>query len=128
RALGANAVDSGQHVLPETGYVRLGDDRDVLIFDCGPCGLDLQPGHAHADFLSAELSIGGQRFLVDPGTPTYTESELRDRCRSAAAHNGPHVRFAEPLEFWRSFRIGRRGAAGRLSGQGLDVAPLTCAG
>ncbi len=100
--------------LPETGYVRLGQDGDSVVFDCGRCGPDDNPGHAHADFLSVEATAGGMRFLVDTGVPTYTAGDDRNASRSAAAHNGPRLTGAEPIEFWKSFRVGRRGYAGEL--------------
>lgn len=118
----------GASALPDTGYIRLGTAGEAVIFDCGPCGIDLQPGHAHADFLSFELSLAAMRFVVDPGTPTYTAGALRDRSRSAASHNGPHVDGHEPIEFWRSFRIGRRANSGGLHDETLSQAPLWCAG
>lgn len=128
RSLGISPPTPGPHALPETGYVRLDGSGDTAIFDCGACGLDQQPGHAHADFLSFELSVAGARFIVDPGTPTYSAGVLRDRCRSASTHNGPYFDGVEPLEFWKSFRVGRRPAAGGLAGEGLERAPLWCAG
>tara|TARA_R110002110_G_scaffold18760_3_gene78572 strand:- start:6584 stop:8371 length:1788 start_codon:yes stop_codon:yes gene_type:complete len=100
--------------LPETGYVRLGQGGDSVVFDCGPCGPDDNPGHAHADFLSVEATADGKRFLVDTGVPTYTAGDDRNSSRSAAAHNGPRLVGAEPIEFWKSFRVGRRGYAGAL--------------
>lgn len=115
--------------LPQTGYVRIGARGDAVVFDCGPCGPDDNPGHAHADFLSVEVSVGGERLIVDPGVPTYTAGKERDLSRSAAAHNGPHLAGVEPIEFWKSFRVGRRGTAWELTGESLDgLAPLWCAG
>ena len=119
----------GRVALPETGYVRLSGQNDAVIFDCGPCGPDSNPGHAHADFLSVELSVARNRFLVDPGVPTYSQGSARDNCRSASRHNGPHVIDAEPIEFWGSFRVGRRGSALPLEYPTLGgVAPLWTAG
>lgn len=119
----------GRVALPETGYVRLAGQDDAVIFDCGACGPASNPGHAHADFLSVELSIARKRFLVDPGVPTYSQGPARDHCRSASRHNGPHVVDAEPIEFWGSFRVGRRGAAVPLEDPTLGgVAPLWAAG
>jgi hypothetical protein len=115
--------------LPEAGYVRLGRGGDAVIFDCGLCGPDDNPGHAHADFLSIEASVGGYRLLVDPAIPTYTAGELRDVSRSAASHNGPHLAGLEPIEFWKSFRVGRRGKAKEITSKTLDgIAPIWCAG
>lgn len=115
--------------LPLTGYVRLSGDDDSVVFDCGPCGPNENPGHAHADFLSLETTIGGRRFLVDTGVPTYTAGTARDSSRSAAAHNGPRLAGAEPIEFWKSFRVGRRGDAHELVPEPFDaIAPLWTAG
>ncbi len=119
----------GRHILPTTGYTRLDGVNDVVVFDAGACALDCQPGHAHADFLSFELSVARTRFVVDPGTATYTAGPLRHQVRSAASHNGPHVVGHEPLELWQSFRVGRRARAGFLQECGLsEVTPLWCAG
>lgn len=127
-ALGAIAPE-GKALLPETGYARIGIDGDAVIFDCGACGPDSNPGHAHADFLSVEASVGGRRLLVDPGVPTYSPGALRDASRSSANHNGPHMRGWEPIEFWQSFRVGHRGYAYPLEDPALGgVAPLWCAG
>jgi len=115
--------------LPDSGYIRIGHGGDVVIFDCGPCGPDDNPGHAHADFLSIEASIGSKRFLVDSGVPTYTAGPDRDASRSAYAHNGPRLEGAEPIEFWESFRVGHRGRAWAIGDQTLSgIAPLWCAG
>lgn len=118
--------------LPETGYVRLAGDGenagDSVVFDSGPCGPDENPGHAHADFLSVEATVGGTRFLVDTGVPTYTAGTARDASRSAAAHNGPRLVGAEPIEFWKSFRVGRRGQAAELDTGALSgLAPMVAA-
>ena len=49
--------------------------------------------------------------------------------RSALAHNGPHLKGIEPIEFWKSFRVGHRGRAVELTASILSgVAPLWCAG
>lgn len=115
--------------LPLTGYAAISDGGDSVVFDCGPCGPDDNPGHAHADFLSVEATAAGKRFLVDTGVPTYTAGDARDRSRSAAAHNGPRLDGEEPIEFWKSFRVGRRGYAGLLDLSGIDgIAPLQVAG
>lgn len=107
--------------LSKTGYIRLGGDGDSVVFDCGPCGPDDNPGHAHADFLNVEAAVAGMRFLVDTGVPTYTAGHDRDASRSAAAHNGPRLVGEESIEFWKSFRVGRRGYAGELDMTPLDA-------
>lgn len=119
--LGVGPAD-GVTTLPDTGYAKLAGGGDAIVFDCGDCGPDDNPAHAHADFLSVELSVGGARFLVDTGVPTYTAGEARDASRSAHAHNGPAIHGAEPLEFWKSFRVGRRGRAHFIAPEGLETA------
>jgi hypothetical protein len=103
-----------RYVLPDAGYVRLACGGDSVVMDFGSCGPDDNPGHAHADFLSLELSVSGRRLLVDTGVPTYSEGDQRDMSRSAAAHNGPIRTGLEPIEFWQSFRVGHRGYAHAL--------------
>ncbi len=115
--------------LTDTGYVRLGRGGDVVLFDCGACGPDATPAHAHADFLSIEVSVAGKRLIVDPGVPTYTAGPDRSFARSAAAHNGPIVEGVEPLELWGSFRVARRARAEAIEDTALrGFAPLWCAG
>ncbi len=127
RALGASASNDVAD-LPVTGYVRLASGEDSIIFDRGPCGPDSNPGHAHADFLSVEACVAKQRFIVDPGVPTYSAGPLRDFCRSASQHNAPHIGGAEPIEFWHSFRVGRRGGAYRIDDPALrELAPMSAA-
>ena len=115
--------------LADAGYVRLGEGGDAVIFDCGACGPDDNPAHAHADFLAIEASVDFRRLIVDPGVATYAAGDTRDACRRAAAHNGPCLEGREPIEFWRAFRVGRRASAGEITDRGLaHVAPLWCAG
>ena len=73
--------------FPDTGYAVLRSATGHAIVDAGRHGF-LNGGHAHADALSLVLSVGGQPFLIDPGTATYTmDASLRDRFRSDAMHN-----------------------------------------
>lgn len=97
--------------LPDGGYVRLAGQEAVLLFDAGPIGADANPGHGHADFLSFEMSLGEDRLIVDPGTPTYAAGAERDTSRAWNTHNGPSVAGVEPVEFLGSFKVGRRAAA-----------------
>jgi uncharacterized heparinase superfamily protein len=103
-------------VLPETGYgvVRDPSSRSCLIFDCGPLGPDYQPGHGHCDVLSYELSLHGQRVVVDTGVSTYEPCAERLYERSTAAHNTLRIDGEEQAEIWASFRVGRRPRVGRL--------------
>lgn len=115
--------------LPLTGYTQLRSSGEAILFDHGACGPDSNPGHAHADFLSIELSVDDSRLIVDPGVPTYSAGALRDESRSASLHNGPAIVGHEPIDFWSSFRVGRRGTAGLCDLPELaDCAPLSVCG
>ncbi len=99
--LGPDAVDAlnrqesetppaASRALRDTGLFvfRSNWDRtaEYAIIRCGPHGA-LGGGHAHADALSIELGIDGEPLLVDPGTGSYVDPEVRDELRSTAAHN-----------------------------------------
>ena len=93
--------------LEPSGYVRARCGPALLIVDAGRIGPDYLPGHAHADTLSFELSIGGQRILVNAGTSEYVGSR-RLLERGTAAHNTVVVDSADSSEVWSSFRVARR--------------------
>lgn len=95
-------------VLPDSGYVRLQCGHAVLIADVGEVGPDYLPGHAHADTLSFELSVHGQRVLVNGGTSTYDAGPLRLAQRGTAMHNTVEVDGQDSSEVWSSFRVARR--------------------
>jgi len=105
-------------VLRESGYgvIRDPGSRSCLIFDCGPLGPDYQPGHGHCDLLSYELSLHGQRVVVDTGVSTYERGAERLYERSTAAHNTLRIDGEEQAEIWASFRVGRRPRVGDLEG------------
>lgn len=75
--------------LPSSGlYVMAdGSTRQQLIIDAGLLGAG-RAGHAHADNLSVNVSIGGDEFLSDPGTFSYVSAVMdRGRLRGTGAHN-----------------------------------------
>jgi hypothetical protein len=76
-------ADGGFYVMREDWKVS----SDWMMIDGGPHGV-MNCGHAHADALSIECAVNGDRLIVDPGTYTYTGSVAkRNYYRSAAAHN-----------------------------------------
>lgn len=77
---------SGSHIFPDSGVAVLRDDESNMMFlDAGSHGA-LRGGHGHADALSVQVAVGGQRVFVDAGTHGYSDDE-RDRFRGTAAHN-----------------------------------------
>ncbi len=95
----------------DSGYVRWQKGDCVLLLDVAAVGPDYQPGHAHADTLSYELSLFGQRVFVNSGTSCYGVSAERLRQRGTAAHNTVVVDGKNSSEIWSGFRVGRRANA-----------------
>jgi uncharacterized heparinase superfamily protein len=94
--------------LDPSGYVRLAMDEAVALIDIAPIGPDYLPGHAHADTLSFELSLGLERVIVNGGTSTYAEGDQRSLERATASHSTVEVDGGDSSEVWAGFRVGRR--------------------
>ncbi|WP_440997929.1 heparinase II/III family protein [Arhodomonas sp. SL1] len=106
--LRGEAIEKPVVALPDTGYYRLAHGPAVCIADVAVIGPDYLPGHAHADTLSFELSLDGQRVLVNSGTSEYGIGAERLRQRGTAAHNTVLVNGADSSEVWSGFRVARR--------------------
>lgn len=124
--LGVSA-DSGEQqpplvVLAESGYARAARGAAVAIMDVAAVGPTYLPGHAHADTLSFELSLFGQRLLVNSGTGCYGQSAERLRQRGTSAHNTVVVDGENSSEVWSGFRVGRRA---RPKGMTAEREPAT---
>ncbi len=91
-----------------TGYYVIRHDQDMLVVDCGFIGPDYQPGHAHNDTLSYELSLAGCRVVVDAGVHDYEAGARRQYARSTKAHNTVVVDRQDQSEMWGTFRVARR--------------------
>ncbi len=94
--------------LAKSGYVRVQRGPLVALLDVAPIGPDYLPGHAHADTLSFELSLFGQRVLVNSGTSQYGSGNERLKQRCTAAHNTITVDGFDSSEVWSGFRVARR--------------------
>ncbi len=94
--------------LLSTGYSRIKNSKYCLLSDHGAVGPSYLPGHAHADTLSFELSVGNDRFFVNSGTSLYGLSNERHRQRGTEAHNTVIVDGADSSEVWGGFRVARR--------------------
>jgi uncharacterized heparinase superfamily protein len=114
--LGVPALTQERHevALGESGYLRAARGPFLLLFDAAPIGPDDQPGHAHADTLSFELSVGRDRLVVNSGTSTYEPGVQRHFERSTAAHSTVELDEADSSEVWASFRVARRARPRRL--------------
>ena len=91
-----------------SGYSRVQNGIYTLLLDHANVGPDYLPGHAHADSLSFELSVGLQRVFVNSGTSLYGVSKERLRQRETAAHNTVAVAEQSSSEVWSGFRVARR--------------------
>ncbi|MEM7210452.1 MAG: alginate lyase family protein [Pseudomonadota bacterium] len=110
-ALGVSSTqpDASTVRFTETGYASLRTPRATLLTDVAPIGPDYLPGHAHADTLSFELSIDGQRIFVNGGTSVYGgDPEQRHLERSTRNHNTIEIDGDNSSEIWSDFRVARR--------------------
>jgi len=103
-----NASTDGVLRMAESGYIRLQRGGAVLIVDAAPIGPSYLPGHGHADALSFELALFGQRVMVNSGTSCYGHSLERQRQRGTAAHNTLVIDGQDSSEVWAGFRVARR--------------------
>lgn len=73
----------------------------------------LGSGHSHCDWLSFVLAMGGETFIVDPGSYVYSsDPSERNRFRSTAMHNtivvdGESQTIIPDKELWKLPRTGR---------------------
>ena len=102
------STNNGAADLKSSGFVRLQHDDAVLIADFAEIGPTYLPGHAHADTLSLEMSLFGQRLFVNSGTSEYGHSKERLRQRGTSAHNTVNIDNLNSSEVWSSFRVGSR--------------------
>jgi uncharacterized heparinase superfamily protein len=92
----------------DSGYLKIIKNESVAFLDVAEVGPDYLPGHAHADTLSFEWSIGKHRVIVNSGTSCYGNSPLRLWQRGTAAHNTVVVDGQNSSEVWGGFRVARR--------------------
>ena len=94
--------------FPDSGYSRIAIGDAVAIVDRASLGPDYLPAHAHADTLSFELSLFGQRVIVNSGTSVYGISPQRQRQRGTSTHSTITIDGKNSSEVWGAFRVARR--------------------
>ena len=107
--------------MKATGYITVdntGNHRALL--DVAEIGPEYQPGHAHADTLSFELSLFGQRLFVNSGTSQYGTGPIREYQRSTRAHNTVEIDDENSSEVWSGFRVARRAYPSNISANSKD--------
>lgn len=95
-------------LLPQSGYLRLAAGPFDLIASVAAPAPAHQPGHAHCDALSFELSVDGKRLVTDTGVFEYRPGARRDRARATASHATLEIDGQEQAEVWAAHRIGGR--------------------
>lgn len=104
----APAPGEGVHQIQPSGYARVVRGAACALLDVAPIGPDYLPGHAHADTLSFELSVGGRELIVNRGTSVYGCGTRRQTERGTAAHSTLQLGVHDSSEVWSGFRVGRR--------------------
>ena len=94
--------------LADSGFIQITRGDAFALLDVGEIGPDYLPGHAHADTLSFELSLFGQRCIVNSGISQYGDGDERLRQRGTAAHSTVEVDGENSSEVWGGFRVARR--------------------
>ncbi len=102
--------------LVNAGFGRLEAGPFTLLVTAAPPSPPHQPGHAHADALSFELSVGSRRVVTDTGVTAYLPGPLRDAARATCSHATVEVEGEDQAELWAAHRVGGR----------PDVALLRC--
>lgn len=101
----SNLVD---RYLKPSGYLVVQRLAYKFIMDVAEVGPSYQPGHAHADTLSFELSVKGSRFIVNSGISQYGLGKERLLQRGTATHNTVEIDAENSSEIWSGFRVARR--------------------
>ena len=108
-------INGSEVKLSESGYRKFNKSDYELLVDVGSITPDYLPGHAHAGALSFVLYVNQKPFIVDTGTSTYENNEIRQSERSTSAHNTVQIGDFDQSEMWSSFRVGLRAKATILS-------------
>ena len=94
--------------LEDSGYIRVSKDNFLLIADVADIGPNYIPGHGHADVLSFELSLFGERLIVNSGISTYKPGDDRNIQRGTLSHSTVSIDGENSSEVWGGFRVARR--------------------
>lgn len=101
--------------LKTSGYIVVDHAQHRAHLDIAEIGPNYQPGHAHADTLSFELSLFGHRLFVNSGTSRYGVGPEREYQRGTRAHSTVEVDDKNSSEIWAGFRVARRARPADIS-------------
>jgi uncharacterized heparinase superfamily protein len=117
----APAPREGVTLMQPSGYARVLRGGACALLDVAPIGPDYLPGHAHADTLSFELSLGSRELIVNRGVSVYGAGERRLIERGTAAHSTVQLGADDSSEVWSGFRVGRRARVRDVAVNGWQV-------
>jgi uncharacterized heparinase superfamily protein len=109
-----NGQEPLDYLLKDSGYFVRRHKNNYFALSCKEPFPPYQPGHTHCDLGSFELSINGQRCVVDTGCGSYQNLQIRQHCRSSSSHNISLIEHSEQSDLWGSFRIGKRAKIEKL--------------
>ncbi len=95
-------------IFENDGYIGYNANEMYCLMDFADFAAKNLPAHGHSDALSFELSIGSERFFIDPGVFEYNDTKLREISRATESHNTLTINNQNQSEIWGSFRAGRR--------------------
>jgi hypothetical protein len=115
-------------LLPESGIAVVRHAGAQIHFFNMPNGIHGKGSHTHNDKLSVCVRLGGEEWLCDSGTGSYTRNlERRNRMRSTAAHNTVMVDRLEQNSISSSaqscFALGNEAGVGPIT---LDTSTPHC--
>ena len=90
------------------GYQIFRSDTMFGICDFGSIAAPKLPAHGHCDATNLEISIEGNRWIVDSGNFNYDDDAMRHYCRSSIGHNVVTVNDENQANVWSKFRMGDR--------------------
>ena len=90
------------------GYRIFRSDTMFGICDFGSIAAPKLPAHGHCDATNLEVSIEGNRWIVDSGNFNYDDDAMRHYCRSSIGHNVVTVNDENQANVWSKFRMGDR--------------------
>ncbi len=94
--------------LEDSGFIIAQTKSNKIIFNATNISPDYNPGHAHADSLSFEMSIGNERVFVNKGISRYGDSSKRIEERATRSHNTVCVDEVDSSQVWSGFRVAKR--------------------
>ncbi len=90
-----------------SGYAVIRSNNLYFALDYGGIRPAHISAHCHPGAFSYELSIDSMRFVVDSGTGSYEEGDIRNFVRKSLAHNTLTIDNLEQVEAWGAFRYGK---------------------